>query len=127
MSLFYGLCAGFVVCLPSWLVLRYISLEAGMLVGLFLATLLLVMTIYANSDEHSERHHGVVESVSNTERVLLDAIRWIEMKIDTLPESLVPSQSSPPSLDKSLEMLNRILDDSATDGRGEVPPPGVTA
>ena len=59
MSLFYGLCAGFVVCLPSWLVLRYLSAEAGMLVGLFLVTLLLVMTIYANSDEHTARYSSL--------------------------------------------------------------------
>lgn len=127
MSLFYGLCTGFVVCLPSWLVLRYISIEAGMLVGLFLVTFLLVMTIYANSDEHTERHHKVVESVTNTERVLLDAMRWIEVKIDTLPESLVPAQSLPNDLDNSLEMLRRILDDPETDGQGEVHSPGVTA
>lgn len=63
MSLFYGLCTGFVVCLPSWLVLRYLSAEAGMLVGLFLVTLLLVMTIYANSDEYTARHSKIIESV----------------------------------------------------------------
>ena len=127
MSFFYGLCAGFVVCLPSWLVLRHISVEAGVLVGLFLVTLLLVMTIYAGSDEHTERHHRVVESVANTERMLLDAFRWIEVKIDMLQEALALPQDSPNGLDNSLEMLSRILDDSEPDGHGEVPPPEVTA
>ena len=127
MSLFYGLSAGLVVCLPSWLVLRFISVEAGMLVGLFLATFLLVTTLYANSDEHKEQHDRIVESVANTERLLLHAIRWVEGKIDTLQESLAPTQTPSKGLDNSLEMLSRILDDSGTDGQEELPPPGVTA
>ena len=98
-----------------------------MLVGLFLATFLLVMTIYANSDEHTERHERIVESLTNSERVLLHAIRWIEGKIDTLQESLAPTQTPLNGLDNSLAMLSRILDDPETDDQEELPPPGVTA
>jgi hypothetical protein len=127
MSYLYGLFAGFVVCLPSWLVLRYLSVEAGVLVGLFLMTFFFVATTYAHSDEYTERHSKIVESIENTERVILDAIRWTEVRIDALPESLAPIQSPPNGLEKSLEMLHRILDEPEAAGQEGVPSAEATS
>ncbi len=120
-SQLYGIGAGLCVCLPTWVAMRYISEQVGLLVGLFLVTFFVVSILSTDSDERTEHHQTLAKAVTGMQVHVVAICKALEKRMEAWQETVTPMDSmvgrrayAAEDLDKMIGMVEGILDDDAS-------------
>jgi cell division protein FtsL len=109
MSQLYGVVAGLLVCLSSWAATTYISMLAGVLVGLFLLTFFTVSAIYLSGDELIERQKAATKALTDMEVIVFERLKDLDRKVSRLETAANGSHSRVEELETLLAMVDEIL------------------
>ncbi len=126
MARWYGILAGLGVCLSTWAVMTYVSVQIGLCLGLFLVTFWVVAMTSGQRQPMAARHTALTTSSTSIEAMVSHIKNMLEAHLKALPQTAMPAEHlavrfeyTAGDLDTLIELVDQILQDPARVAPGE--------